>query len=302
MEPESREPLGLKTNEGSMYSRQCTLRDQMLALPLPIDPSSPDRLLAESCNLFAEVMASEPSVEDVGKVSESLENHRWRNPDKTRLQILEMMFHNYQSALNDPLHFRAASEVQVGTPEEMKKRMGGMSKIMAGVGLFLEASLIAGSKQQDQVAQSLEGAYTSVTLGSQACLLLAYFSSHETKSIALEYLLKWFPDCDLKADCAVLEAYMAACSTHGSLDSMKRLPYLADSGPALAALKKCGARTIRDLVELENQRRAEQERIQSIRAAAGECVLCGKPLVGFRKLFGARKHSGCSKFVDADAR
>jgi hypothetical protein len=306
MEPESREPQGLEANEGSIYKRQCMLRDEMLALPVPADPSTPDRPLAESCNLCAEGMASEPTPEGVRKVSEIIEKHRSGNPDRTRLQILEAMYQNYQSAMGDPLSFRAVGEVQVGTPEQIKKRMGAMSHRLAAVGSFLEALYLAGVNRDADFVQkctaSLEGSYSMRTLEFQASLLLAYFSNYRTKSIALAYLTKWFPDCNLKADYAVLEAYMAACSTHGSLDSMKGLPYLADSGPALAALKKCGARTIRDLVELENQRRAEQERIQSIRAAAGECVLCGKPLVGFRKLFGARKHSGCSKFVDADAR
>jgi hypothetical protein len=292
MEPTVREPVGLESGMGSIYKQQCALRDKMLALPLPADLSRPERHLAESSNLCAEGMAFQPTVEGAGGALEVLEKHRRTNPDKVRLQILEAMYRNLKFALGDPLAFCTVGEIDPGGPDQFKERLQEKSDKMAAFGCFLEALSIGGG---DRAANALEMVYTTHTLEAQACLLLAYFSNHGTKAIALEYLTKWFIDCDLKADCAVLEAYISFGLPKSQ--GRTRINYLDNSGPALNRLKNSGAGTIRELVEKANRRRAEVERIQSDRRAAGICVLCGKPLGSFQKLFGVKKHSGCTAFV-----
>jgi WD40 repeat protein len=318
----------LPSSVGSIFKRQTALRDELLALPIPSDTSCLDHTAAAFCNNLGKAMAMDPSPKrdfvetlwnGVGEVFPS-EKLRCAEPHKTRLRILDTMHENYKAALGDPLNFRAPAELDLRA-----NSLEALSVMIQYVDAVMGISKQDGSAVEPSgqiLVKGLCDFYEEYPLRVQAALLVAHFSGSEP---ALTYLENWFSKCDLKADLLALEAYFEEGSkTHQQL--AKRLAPALERWKAAApeSLQAEGKRkehemnqiaenvrvqreevkgTAEDLRrqrEPENKLTQQEPRVQDerTRAAAGLCILCGKPLPWTRRLFGAKQHKRCSVFSE----
>ena len=279
-------PLAAPSRE-SLYKRQCRLRDEMLVLPVPPDTSM--HPLAESCNEICRGMAMDPAPKHLEDIRKLLEQYRKKNLDGARLRIVDAMYVNYQSALIDPLNFREADEIGVGI--DIEKRV---EPLVHGIGAV--HSLLMAEKlghEEPRIRADLEEFYSERPLDVQAGLLIAYFREEKLKPFAMKYLTRWFGGCDLRADYIVLERYFDRAKACGGVAK-----YLSDNLPALGRWKASEARNISELSAETEAEESRRQSVQAARTAVGACSLCGKPLGRLQKLFGAKKHSGCSVFTE----
>ena len=84
------------------YEQQERLKDQMLALPMPYaSVDSTDYQDADAFNNSARILARKPEAKYAQSVQDFLDDVKARNPDHTRLQILETMYENYMAGLDN---------------------------------------------------------------------------------------------------------------------------------------------------------------------------------------------------------
>lgn len=287
--------LSSPAGEGSIFSHQLRLRDEMLAAPVHPDTSSHKYHSAMFCNSAAELMAAEPAPEYAQKLKEQIQEYKQMEPDETRLRILNAMYENYTLSLRDPLNFRAPEEIAI--VDGLANRLQGFFHRIEAIDAFLNAiylSRVQGkSNFTAQVAADLEDIYSKHPMELQAGLLLSYFSNSRIKDDALSFLKTWFGDCDLKADIRVLDVYFEAGKAHDSLAGL-----LVKHLPKLSSGKNIESATIREAAEHEAKRKFEVERKMRDRAGAGTCVMCGKPLGWAQKLFGQKQHKACTVFTE----
>jgi hypothetical protein len=160
----------------SVFQRQCRLRDQMLALPLPLDTSSPEHEAALFSNSLAKSLALDPTFDGPRPLYSAPYSHyalvfnqhrddhgRWSDPDETRRRILKEMELNYDLALEDPLAFRGPAEnlgemsppqYESLTPEAVNKLLEispqYMSLTFAAVNKLLEQVQLARAGRNDR--------------------------------------------------------------------------------------------------------------------------------------------------------
>jgi hypothetical protein len=303
------------SSKESLYKRQCRLRDEMLALPIPVDTSSCEYRAAKACNTLTESMIIEPFPDHLNECLELIESIKDELSVSSHLQIMDAMLANYRSALGDPLSFRAPAEIAtgVGLEESLESFISQVDCVCLSA-VVMSRAIIEGKPwitQQSRIG--LERQYSKWPVNVQAGLLIAFFYGDVSKPIALELLAKWFNDCDLRVDRIAFERYLEAIMAVG-------YPHWAITlnkfQQALDCWKSSEARTVGELAKEEQKKQeerrkaeaeriaeearqqAERERKQTARAAAGVCVLCGKPLGWKLKLFKAKQHEECTDFID----
>lgn len=226
----------------------------------------------------------------------------------------------------DPLGDSLAGEIELGTPEKTKVRLQAFSARLKAYDSALFAMEECRGKKDAWLTANTErlladGLKNALEL--QASLLLAYFGLlSRLRPIALEYLEKWFIDSNLEADRLAFERFVELSKAYGMHE---KLAYGMAGGlfaeDALERWKECEAKTVRELVEQERERkrwevlelpswsdqlRAEaaakfrvenEKKTKKARKREGLCALCGKPFRTFTEIFKGQ-HKGCTTFIE----
>jgi hypothetical protein len=183
-----------------------------------------EREFAIKINKLAERMTSAVCAVYVDR--SIIENNMDSDPRRTRMLILSDMQQVTIAALIDPINYYTADEIRrkadgldpedAGFQETAKGIIRGLSS-QRPTDILLEASSFIGGidlelkKTSDHfraTEDTLRKFYESDTAEVQVSLLMTYFTNTGLRPVARKYLMRWFPDCDVRSAQTAIGAYL----------------------------------------------------------------------------------------------